>query len=125
MELFSGLLLTLVLIAIVVFVGRELITEDSGGVLKKYLGDSPAVGAPMLGKRGTVENSTGELLRVRIGGERWSANPVAGAVLPVGTPIRVTAVNGLVLDVEQIAGEDDAEEESATADSVEVAAQDS
>ena len=108
MELFSGLLLTLVLIAIVAFVGRELMIDDSGGVLKKYLGDSPAADAPMLGKRGTVENNTGELLRVRIEGERWSANPVAGAVLFTGTPVRVTAVNGLVLDVEAVADADDA-----------------
>ena len=110
MELFSGLLLTLVVLAIVGFVARELITEDSGGALQKYLGDSPAVEAPMLGKRGIVENSTGELLRVRIEGERWSANPIADAVLPAGTPVRVTAVNGLVLDVEEVADGDDGEE---------------
>ncbi len=109
MELFSGLLLTLVIVAIAAFVGRELIIGDSGGALKKYLGDSPAVDAPMLGKRGTVENTTGDLLRVRIEGERWSANPVAGAVLPTGTPVRVTAVNGLVLEVEEVADEDDAQ----------------
>ena len=110
MELFSGLLLTLVLFAIVGFVARELVTEDSGGGLKKYLGDAPAVDAPMLGKRGIVENDTGELLRVRIEGERWSANPIADTVLPAGTPVRVTAVNGLLLDVEEVAGEDDADE---------------
>lgn len=110
MELFSGLLLTLVVLAIVGFVARELITEDSGGALRKYLGDSPAADAPMLGKRGIVENNTGELLRVRIEGERWSANPIADTILPAGTPVRVTAVNGLVLDVEEVAGEDDADE---------------
>lgn len=110
MELFSGLLLTLVVLAIVGFVARELITEDSGGALRKYLGDSPAADAPMPGKRGIVENNTGELLRVRIEGERWSANPIADTILPAGTPVRVTAVNGLVLDVEEAAGEDDADE---------------
>ena len=110
MELFSGLLLTLVVLAIVGFVARELIAEGSGGALRKYLGDSPAADAPMLGKRGIVENNTGELLRVRIEGERWSANPIADTILPAGTPVRVTAVNGLVLDVEEVAGEDDADE---------------
>ena len=109
MELLSGLLLTLVIVAIVAFVGRELIIDDSGGVPKKSPGDSSAVDAPMLGKRGTVVNSGGELLRVRIEGERWSANPVAGAALPAGTPVRVTAVNGLVLDVEEVADEDGAQ----------------
>ena len=107
MELFSGLLLTLVVLAILAYVARELITQDSGETLKKYLGDSPAVQAPMLGKRGIVENNTGELLRVRIEGERWRANPIADTVLPAGTPIRVTAVNGLVLDVEQVVDEGD------------------
>ena len=109
MELFSGLLLTLVVLAIVGFVARELISENSGGALKKYRGDSPAVDSPMLGKRGIVENNTGELLRVRIEGERWSANPIADTVLSAGTPVRVTAVNGLVLDVEQVVGEDNGE----------------
>ena len=117
MELFSGLLLTLVVIVIVAFVGRELITEDAGDVLKKYLGDSSAVDAPMLGKRGTVENNTGELLRVRIEGERWRANSQIGIAYPVGTPIRVTAVNGLVLEVEQIVAVDDPVEEATVQDS--------
>ena len=111
MELFSGLLLTLVVLGILAYVARELITEDSGGALKKYLGDSPAVEAPMLGKRGTVESTRGELLRVRIEGERWSANPIADTVLPAGTPIRVTAVNGLVLDVEKVVETDEEDDE--------------
>lgn len=114
MELFSGLLLTLVVLAILAYVARELITADSGGALKKYLGDSPAAEAPMLGKRGIVEDDKGELMRVRIEGERWSANSIADTVLPAGTWVRVTAVNGLVLDVEQVLDEDDGDEESAT-----------
>lgn len=114
MELLSGLLLTLVVLAILGFVARELITEDSGGALRKFLGDSPAVEAPMLGKRGIVENDTGELLRVRIEGERWSANAIADTVMPAGTPVRVTAVNGLVLDVEQVVDEDEGDEGSST-----------
>ena len=121
MELLSGLLLTLVVIAILAFVGRELIIEDSGGVLKKYLGDSPAVDAPMLGKRGIVENNTGELLRVRIEGEHWRANSRIGIAFPIGTPIRVTAVNGLVLEVEQIVAVDDPVEEATVEDSAEAA----
>lgn len=105
MELFSGLLLTVVVLAILAYVARELIAEDGGGVVRKYLGDSPATDAPMLGRRGTVVDDTGDVLRVRIEGERWRANPVAGAVLPAGTPIRVTAVNGLVLEVEPVDAE--------------------
>lgn len=116
MELFSGLLLTFVVIAILAYVARELIAGDGGGVTK-HLRESPSTDAPMLGKRGTVLDNTGKLLRVRIEGERWSANPVAGAVLPAGTPIRVTAVDGLVLEVDPIAAEGDVEETPATKDS--------
>ena len=105
MELFSGLLLTVVVLAILAYVARELIADDAGGGIGKYLGDSPATDAPMLGRRGTVVDDTGDMLRVRIEGERWRANPVAGAVLPTGTPIRVTAVNGLVLEVEPVPAE--------------------
>lgn len=118
MELFSGLLLTLVVIGIIGFVARELISADDGRAIKKYLGDSSAVDAPMLGKRGTVLDNTGELLSIRIEGEHWSANPQAGAAFPIGTPIRVTAVNGLVLEVEQIVAVDDPVEETSPEDSV-------
>lgn len=107
MELFSGLLLTLVVLAILGFVARELIADDTGGSIGKRLHGSSSNEDPMLGKRGTIVNNAGELLRVRIEGERWSANPVAGAVLPTGAPIRVVAVNGLILDVEPISGEDE------------------
>ena len=105
MELFSGLLLTVVVLAILAYVARELIADDAGGGIGKYVGDSPPADAPMLGKHGTVLDNTGEHLRVRIEGERWSANPVAGTELPVGAPVRVTAVDGLVLEVEQVAAE--------------------
>lgn len=107
MELFSGLLLTLVVLAILGFVARELIADDAGGSIGKRLRDSSSNDDPMLGKRGTVVDNAGELLRVRIEGERWSANSAAGPVLPAGAAVRVVAVNGLILDVEPISGEDD------------------
>ena len=107
MELFSGLLLTLVVLAILGFVARELIADDAGGSMGERLRDSSSSDDPMLGKRGTVVDNAGELLRVRIEGERWSANSVTDSVLPAGAPVRVVAVNGLILDVEPISGEDD------------------
>ena len=114
MELISGLLLTLVVLGIIGVVGRELMVEGSGPSMKKYLGDSTPTDLPMLGKRGTVEESPGDLMRVRIEGERWSASPVGGTVLPAGTPIRVIAVNGLVLEVEAVIEEErDIDETSA------------
>ena len=117
MELFSGLLLTLVVLAIVGFVARELIMADSGGALGKYLGGSPAADAPMRGKRGAVVDDSGELLRVRIEGERWRANPVAGQVLPAGTPVRVVAAKGLVLVVERNEDQEGSPEAASTEDS--------
>ena len=119
MELFSGLLLTVVVLAILAYVARELIADDAGGGIGKYLGDSPPADAPMLGKHGTVRGQHRRTCYAcAIEGERWRANPVAGAILPAGTPVRVTAVNGLVLEVEPIAVEGDVEEKPATRDSV-------
>lgn len=102
MEFFSGLLLTLVVLGILALVGREFVTDGAGEGGRKYLGDSSGTAAPMLGRRGTVVDSAGELMRVRVAGERWSARPIAGESLPPGTAVRVTGVNGLVLDVEQV-----------------------
>ena len=102
MEFFSGLLLTLVVLGIIALVGREIVSDGAGEGGRKYLGDSSGTAAPMLGRLGTVVESTGELMRVRVAGERWSARPVAGESLPPGAPVRVTGVNGLVLDVEQV-----------------------
>ena len=44
-----------------------------------------------------------DLLRVRIGIEFWSAKiqPADRRQLPVGAEVKVTAVNGMVLDVEE------------------------
>ncbi len=105
MELLSGLLLTLVVLAILAFVARELVTDYAGGSTGTDLGDTPPTDAPMLGKLGTVLENSGARLRVRIEGERWSATPAAGAELPPGASVRVTAVSGLVLEVEPTSAE--------------------
>lgn len=104
MEFISGLLLTLVVLGIIALVAREMIGERGGETVRKYLGDSPAAGQPMIGKRGTVLASSGDTMRVRIEGESWSANLAGGdATLPANSPVRVAAVNGLVLEVEEVA----------------------
>lgn len=41
---------------------------------------------------------------IRAVGEQWSARSADGSVIPVGTAVRVTALDGLVLVVEPIAG---------------------
>ena len=102
MELFSGLLLTLVVLGIIALVGREFVSAGDGEGLRKYLGDASDTAAPMLGKLGTVVDSPGEFMWVRVDGERWRANPVGDASLAPGTPIHVTGLKGLVVDVEQV-----------------------
>lgn len=41
---------------------------------------------------------------VRVVGEPWSARSADGATIPVGTAVRVTALDGLVLVVEAVPG---------------------
>ena len=118
MELFSGLLLTVVVLAILAYFARELIAEELGRrhreIPWRFL-CRRRPDARQARNRGGQQG--GERLRVRIEGERWSANPAEGATLPAGTPVRVVAVNGLVLEVEPVAGEDDSSKVPDTADS--------
>ena len=110
MEWFSGVLLTCVVLGIVAVLLREVVGDRAVSAVRKYLAGSAAdVRDPLIGRGGTVVESAGETMRVRIEGERWSANRSRGAVFPAGTRVRVTAVNGWVLDVEEDSGEGDAE----------------
>lgn len=49
---------------------------------------------------GSNRASTQRRGMVRLGGERWSAEAVPGTALTVGDPVRVVAVDGLVVVVE-------------------------
>ena len=103
MEMLSGLLLICVVLGIIGFLLREFMGERAGEAFKKYAQASPEeLEDPLVGEVGqVVEYKEGaELMKVRIRGERWSANLVDGQGLPAGTEVTVTAVNGLVLDVE-------------------------
>ena len=106
MEIFSGLLLTAVVLGIVVVLAREVVGERSRAAFQKV---SPEVAvdatSSMIGGVGQVIESRegADHMKIRVAGERWSANLVDGRGLPVGTEVRVVAVNGLVLDVEECA----------------------
>lgn len=103
MEMLSGLLLVCVVLAIIGFLLREVMGEGAGAAFRKYAQASPEeLDDPLVGEVGqVVEYKEGaELMKVRIRGERWSANLVDGQGLVAGTEVKVTAVNGLVLDVE-------------------------
>ncbi len=104
MGLLSGILLTCVVVGIVGFLLRELLGDSAGAALQKYTRASPGdTRDPVIGGVGHVlEGKEGaEFMKVRVGGERWNANFIDGHGLVVGTEVTVTAVNGLVLDVEE------------------------
>ena len=108
MEILSGILLACVVLAIIGYLISQVVGEGAGAVFRKYAQVSPEdIDDPLVGQIGQVaENTAGaELMRVRIGGERWNASLIDGRPLPVGTEVRVTAVNGLTLDVEECVDE--------------------
>jgi membrane-bound serine protease (ClpP class) len=54
----------------------------------------------IVGQHGLALSDITDNGQVRIGGEIWRAN--AGATIPVGTTVKVTAVNGMVVTVEPV-----------------------
>ena len=103
MELLSGILLTGVSLGIIGYLLYAFIGERAQQLLQHYAQGSSETGEdPLVGAVGrVVEYQQGaELMKVRIRGERWSANLVDGRGLAVGTEVKVTAVKGLTLDVE-------------------------
>jgi membrane-bound ClpP family serine protease len=108
MEVLSGILLTGVILGIFGYLLREALGEQAGAIFSRYGEASPVeINDSLVGDIAqVVEFKEGaELLRVRIRGERWNANLIAGRGLPPGAEVRVIAVNGLVLDVEECVDE--------------------
>ena len=108
MDLLSGLLLTGVVLWIVYLVIRELFDESISSGLTRYFRSSPnPVQDNLVGSIGQVvdisNGGSSDLLRVRIGIELWSAKLAAAEQrqLPIGAAVKVTAVNGMTLDVEE------------------------
>ena len=106
MDLLTGLLLTGVVIWIGFIVIRELLDETiSDGLARYFRSAENPVHDSLVGSIGRVVDVSAESndeLKVRIGIELWSAKlAAAGRQLSVGTNVKVTAVNGVILDVEE------------------------
>ncbi|MCZ6497410.1 MAG: NfeD family protein [Gammaproteobacteria bacterium] len=107
MDLLSGLLLTGVVLWIIYIVVRQLFDEKISSGLTQYFRTSPnpvqdnLVGS--IGKVVDVSDDKIDILRVRIGIELWSAKLQAAdqPQLPIGAEVKVIAVNGMILDVEE------------------------
>ncbi len=105
MNFLSGLLLTGVVVAIVYFIVKEVFWERIAASFARQ-SNKPAepAGDYLLGSIGKVVESTADgALNVRIGMERWRARLTSNddRDLPVGSAVKITAINGLVLDVEE------------------------
>jgi membrane-bound serine protease (ClpP class) len=67
---------------------------------------APVAAGPerIIGTEGVVERNLDPTGVVRAGGESWTATSVRGFI-PAGTPIRIVAVRGVSLEVEQLTGD--------------------
>jgi membrane protein implicated in regulation of membrane protease activity len=107
MDLLSGLLLIGVVLWIIYFVVRGLFDESiSSGLARYFRASSDPVGGNLVGSIGKVvgiSDGSVDLLRVRVGAEFWRARLQAAdpRQLPIGTEVKITAVNGLILTVEE------------------------
>ena len=107
MDLLSGLLLVAVIAWILYIVARELLDERINQATSRYFRSaSNPVEENLIGTAGEViENTTGngDQFRVRIGMELWSAKLMSttNSSVQIGTRVKVIAINGMVLDVEE------------------------
>ena len=107
MDVLSGLLLTGVVVWILYLIVRALFDDAiSSTPTRYYRTPSNPVQDSLVGSIGKVVGTSDDdtdILRVRIGIEFWSAKlqPADRRQLPIGTEVKVTAVNGMVLDVEE------------------------
>ena len=115
LDFLSGLLLTAVALAVVVFLIKETFAERIAGrkkprqvltdALDKVSGrEAKPVNAHMIGAVGEViahSDDSSRPLTVRVGTERWPARgeSTEDARLSIGAAVRVTAVDGPVLVV--------------------------
>lgn len=103
MDLLTGLLL----VGALLFAAGYVIRELAGDTLARFFSEHTAQGSEdpnkrLIGQVGEVVDGGGDgELRVRIGIERWHARLASDdGTLPVGTEVRVAAVDGPILHVE-------------------------
>lgn len=115
LDFLSGLLLTLAVVAILVYLIRALlpggfgelrkVPHNVGDTLTRYVGSqTKPVNAHLVGAVGTVVAHSGEPTRpmkIRLGLELWPARLSSGAEdpLPLGTRVGVVSVDGPVMIV--------------------------
>lgn len=107
MDLLSGLLLLGVVMAIIAIIARELFDDSITGLTAVYARESSnPVENSLVGSVGRiieVPEEEGANLRIRIGTEIWSARlrPGDESRPTVGSEVKVTAVDGMILNVEE------------------------
>ncbi len=107
MDLLTGLLLTSVIIWVGYIVVLGLFDESIKETLAKYFrsAENPAENSLVgsVGRVVDVDSGERDQFKVRIGIELWNAKlRTEGAqLLSIGSNVRVTAVNGMLLDVEE------------------------
>lgn len=112
MDRLSGVLLLGVVALILFFLVKEIFWKRTTGLIAKYAADdAKPVNTHLIGTTGTViepgRGESSDVMKVRIGMERWNAQLAAdrSQLLPVGTEIKVLAVSGPMLEVEEHPGE--------------------
>ena len=108
MDLLSGFLLTGIVLWIMTIVIRELFDESISAGLTRYFRSAPhPVEDALVGSIGKIIEVSGEgdsALRIRVGIEIWNARLQSSDWMPsVGAEVRITAVDGTVLNVEEYA----------------------
>ena len=106
MDLLSGLLLTGIVLWIMTIVIRELFDESiSAGLTRYFRSARHPVEDTLVGSIGKVIEVSEEgdsALRIRVGIEIWNARLQSSDQMPsVGAEVRIKAVDGTVLDVEE------------------------
>lgn len=110
LDIVTGLLLLGVALAIAYVVVRVLLWQHIAALFSRLgADDNKPANTHLVGATGHVVQDPGSQsgrFRVRIGMERWEATLKAGSphAPAAGTPIRVTAVDGLTLQVEAVDG---------------------
>ncbi len=106
MDLLSGLLLTGIVLWIMTIVIRELFDESISSGLTRYFRSAPHPAEDALvgsiAKVIEVSEEGDPALRIRVGIEIWNARLQSSDRMPsVGAEVRIKAVDGTVLDVEE------------------------
>jgi membrane protein implicated in regulation of membrane protease activity len=97
---YFGLSVTIQLVAFVVILTVSILTLRAGLLARLGGPGVPSRTDPLVGKHGVVTHPIDPIVgggRVNVGGQDWAARSVES--IPVGTTVRVTGADGIVLEV--------------------------